>query len=361
MIYFRDWTIRPDGEVIAQQYDNLTRSLMVAGDLPDGWDWSMLVLVEEAMDILPLSPVEGGVSIDLTANQLAFSGYYQMQLKATKGDLVKHSNVITVFIPKSLSGDEQWPTIPSEFTELEQRVNAGADRAEAAKDKAEDAAKRAETSAAGNYYSPEVSQPTDDTMLVSYTPSAAGMPSVPAVSVTLPAGPVGAKGEKGDTGAQGPQGVQGERGETGAQGPRGEKGEKGETGAQGPAGSNGQDGQNGKDGAPGADGAPGVSCTHSWNGTTLTVTSASGTSSANLKGEKGEQGAPGKDGADGAKGDTGPQGPQGEQGPKGDPGEPGPAGKDGAPGPAYELTEDDKQEMVNLVLAALPNGDEVSY
>lgn len=34
----------------------------------------------------------------------------------------------------------------------------------------------------------------------------------------------------------------------------------------------------------------GVSATHSWNGTTLTVTSASGTSSADLKGEKGTSG-----------------------------------------------------------------------
>ena len=33
-----------------------------------------------------------------------------------------------------------------------------------------------------------------------------------------------------------------------------------------------------------------MSCTHSWNGTTLTVTSASGTSSANLKGDKGDKG-----------------------------------------------------------------------
>lgn len=41
------------------------------------------------------------------------------------------------------------------------------------------------------------------------------------------------------------------------------------------------------------DGADGTPCTHQWNGTTLTVTSASGTSSANLKGETG------------AKGDTG--------------------------------------------------------
>ncbi len=49
-----------------------------------------------------------------------------------------------------------------------------------------------------------------------------------------------------------------------------------------------------------------ASITHGWNGTVLTVTSASGTSSADLKGDTGEQGP---------KGDTGATG---EQGPKGD-------------------------------------------
>lgn len=43
----------------------------------------------------------------------------------------------------------------------------------------------------------------------------------------------------------------------------------------------------GEDGKPGKDG---TSVTHSWNGTTLTVTSASGTSSANLKGATGDDG-----------------------------------------------------------------------
>lgn len=52
-------------------------------------------------------------------------------------------------------------------------------------------------------------------------------------------------------------------------------------------------GKDGTDGTDGEDGTDGVSCTHSWNGTTLTVHSASGTSSANLEGAKGE---PGKDG-----------------------------------------------------------------
>lgn len=67
-------------------------------------------------------------------------------------------------------------------------------------------------------------------------------------------------------------------------------GEKGATGATGKTGSAGKDGEDG------------VSCTHSWNGTVLTVTSASGTSSADLKGEKGDTGVAGKDGAAGTNG-----------------------------------------------------------
>lgn len=52
----------------------------------------------------------------------------------------------------------------------------------------------------------------------------------------------------------------------------------------------------------GEDGADGISCTHSWEGTVLTVTSASGTSSAELKGDKGEKGEPGADGYTPARG-----------------------------------------------------------
>ena len=52
----------------------------------------------------------------------------------------------------------------------------------------------------------------------------------------------------------------------------------------------------GERGEAGESGADGVSCTHSWNGTTLSVTSASGASSANLKGERGDKGDAGADG-----------------------------------------------------------------
>lgn len=50
---------------------------------------------------------------------------------------------------------------------------------------------------------------------------------------------------------------------------------------------------------PGNDGEDGVSVTHVWDGTVLHVTSASGTSSADLKGAKGDTGATGANGEDG--------------------------------------------------------------
>jgi len=45
------------------------------------------------------------------------------------------------------------------------------------------------------------------------------------------------------------------------------------------------------DGIDGTNGIDGVSATHAWNGTILEVTSASGTTSADLKGETGSPGA----------------------------------------------------------------------
>lgn len=75
----------------------------------------------------------------------------------------------------------------------------------------------------------------------------------------------------------------------GADGTNGINGKDGYTPVKGVDYFDGKDGTNGKDG---------VSVTHSWNGTTLTVTSASGTSSANLKGDTGATGSKGEDGKD---------------------------------------------------------------
>lgn len=76
-------------------------------------------------------------------------------------------------------------------------------------------------------------------------------------------------------------------------------------------------------GADGKDGIDGVSTTHEWDGTVLKVTSASGTTSVDLKGETGEQG---------------PQGIQGERGIQGEKGDPGEVGPQGPAGTSVSIT-----------------------
>ena len=77
---------------------------------------------------------------------------------------------------------------------------------------------------------------------------------------------------------------------------KGDKGDKGDSftyedfTAEQLASLKGAKGDKGDKGDKGVDGKDGISATHQWNGTVLTVTSASGTSSADLKGDKGEQG-----------------------------------------------------------------------
>lgn len=124
MIVFNNWQIAHTGDLLARQYDNLSRTLLVKG-VPEGYDWTMMVQVEDKFDILPLTPMEDGVGIVLTKDQLSISGYYTMQLVGTlqaDGVTVRHTNVLRTFIPPSLSGDANWPTVPSEFSQVEANI-----------------------------------------------------------------------------------------------------------------------------------------------------------------------------------------------------------------------------------------------
>ena len=73
----------------------------------------------------------------------------------------------------------------------------------------------------------------------------------------------------------------------------------------------------------------------------------------------GPQGEPGPQGIPGEKGEPGEKGADGAPGEKGDKGDTGPAGKDGKDGEDYILTDTDKNDIANLVVAALPvyNGE----
>lgn len=85
------------------------------------------------------------------------------------------------------------------------------------------------------------------------------------------------------------------------------------------------------------------------------------------QGPSGPAGSTGMQGSRGEKGDTGATGPRGPKGDTGDTGPQGPKGDTGATGPQglsgldYVLTEADKAEIAALILAQIPNGDEVAY
>lgn len=122
MIRFQDWTIRAEGQVLARQYDNLTRELRIEGDIPGDWAWDLLVQAGELLDIIRLTPGENSLSVTLTAEMLALSGFYMLQLRGTQGEKVRHTNAIRVFVPESLSGDAQWPELPTEFSQAEEDI-----------------------------------------------------------------------------------------------------------------------------------------------------------------------------------------------------------------------------------------------
>lgn len=122
MILFDNWTIANTDAVIARQHDHLSRSLVVTGDLPEGWDWYLLVSAGGNFDAVLLTPMDGGFGVTLTDAQLAYSGQYNLQLRGVMGEKTRHTNVLKAYIPASLSGDGNWPEVPSEFAQLEARM-----------------------------------------------------------------------------------------------------------------------------------------------------------------------------------------------------------------------------------------------
>lgn len=111
MIRFDDWHISNEGGLLARQHDHLTRELRVEGSIPEGWEWELLMKVGKELEIIHLLQTENGLSVTLTADMLALSGYYALQLRATQGMKVRHTNVIRIYVPQSLSASSDRPEL----------------------------------------------------------------------------------------------------------------------------------------------------------------------------------------------------------------------------------------------------------
>lgn len=123
ILLFSDWVLsKPQGGLLGYQYDNLTRELVVQGDLPEGWAWDILVSAGGNGDTWHLTLGDGQASITLTEDNLSVSGEYYLQLRGIKGEQARHTNIVTAYNFRSLSGAGQWPTLPTEWIQAEKDI-----------------------------------------------------------------------------------------------------------------------------------------------------------------------------------------------------------------------------------------------
>lgn len=135
---FNNWNI--SGCIKFRMLDNKTSGFDVEGDIPEGWSWQLLYSCNGNLNIVEMQHEENILSVIFTKEMLPTDGTYLFQLKATKDDLVKHTNIVKSYVNKSLSGDIKWPVIPTEFTQIEQVVKGYAESAKESSIKAENAA-----------------------------------------------------------------------------------------------------------------------------------------------------------------------------------------------------------------------------
>ena len=150
MIVFNNWQISVTG-LIARQYDNLSRRIDVEGDLPAGYTWQLLVQSGGNADTILLEATEKGAGAVLTADNLSKAGEYYIQLRGVleaDGVTRRHTNVVSAYIPESLTGIGTWPEVPTEFAQIEQRCTTAMIAAESAADAAKADADRAAVLAA---------------------------------------------------------------------------------------------------------------------------------------------------------------------------------------------------------------------
>lgn len=263
ILTFSNWKITKPSGTLGYQYDNLTRELVVQGDLPEGWAWDILVSASGNSDIWPLALGDGQASITLTDDNLSVHGEYYLQLRGTNGDQVRHTNVVTAYNSRSLSGAGQWPTLPTEWIQAEKDIkelNAhppvpGSDGYWLLWDLSSHSYQESDLPVpVGPAGPPNVLEigtvetlPADQPATASIT----GESPAQKLNLGIPQGNPGPQGEPGPTGPPGPQG---EKGETGATGPQGPQGIQGPIGPQGPPGPQGEPGPEGPQGQPGKDG-----------------------------------------------------------------------------------------------------------
>ena len=124
LIIFDNWHISAKLSAPTVQNDNLSVRLSVEGELPEGFSsWSLLMRANGGENVVALEDTDGKPGITLTGDMLPYGDtFYELQLRGECDELVKHSDITSVYISGAISGNGSWPESPGEFAQAEARI-----------------------------------------------------------------------------------------------------------------------------------------------------------------------------------------------------------------------------------------------
>ena len=154
--------ISQDERILAFKKDNLTAQMTFTVDTDDSWVYKLDVRLpvkcctgEELFNIMDL-PMDANrtCTIDVTAAMVPFTGKYTMQLRGISGEQVYHSDTFEVWVKYSIDPGAVYDPVPSEFYQIENKLD----------DKVNEAKQYAENAEIASTRMPKIS--SDDTWLI---------------------------------------------------------------------------------------------------------------------------------------------------------------------------------------------------
>lgn len=248
VLYMQDWHICvPADFSLGFEGDNNAVTLEISTDLPEGWDLKVDVAKDGEKNIIQLNRRDNVYYALLTSSMLADDGVYEMQVRGTLEDQVRHSNIFLSHVHNSINATDAFPPpLPSEFEQMEDRLTSINNNPPQPGEngywliwdpddmeyKESDIPLPAEGGTVG----------TTDYNKLKNRPRINGVELIGNKTSDELKIPAGEKGEKGDPGPEGPAGPRGDPGPEGPAGPRGDPGPTGPQGPEGPVGLQGEPG-----------------------------------------------------------------------------------------------------------------------
>lgn len=182
--------------VKVMQYESAMRYILIrlfdgnrAYHIPDGFPVNVRMNKPDNIPVYnPVKFEENKAYLLLTQQMCGVVGTSEYCIEIVRGNEVLNTFPLYIQVVKNPTDEDDFTSQPEYLTiqKLAQDAEDAANRAEEAAERAEEA----ETTG-GGYYTPNVTQETDDTIELSWSPSKEAMPELPPVNLTLPKGPQG--------------------------------------------------------------------------------------------------------------------------------------------------------------------------